>query len=86
MDGDVETHELDEGLVVTEAEESRQVPGVVLVGVDGGELALAVDVAEDTTGDVGELGDPELNSATTYHRVCAAFTHRSMQSSKTGPQ
>ena len=58
VDSDVETEELNEGRVFAEAEESGQVGGVVLIEVDGGELALAVDIAVDTTGDVRELGNP----------------------------
>jgi hypothetical protein len=58
VDGDVETEELNEGWVLAEAEESSQVGRVVLVEVDGGELALAVDIAVDTTGNVRELGNP----------------------------
>lgn len=58
VDGDVETEELNEGRVLAEAEESGQVGGVVLVKVDGGELALSVDIAVDAAGNVGELGNP----------------------------
>ena len=57
MDGDVETHELNERLVVAEAKEGREVVRVVLVGVDRGELALPVNVAVDATSDVGKLGN-----------------------------
>ena len=66
VDGDVETHELNEGLVVTEAEEGGQVGGVVLVEVNGGDLALAKDIAVDATGNVRELGDP-INDVSCGH-------------------
>ena len=55
MDGDVETHQLDEAGLVAEAKEVGQVPGVVLGGVDGRELATTVGVAVDATGNVRQL-------------------------------
>ena len=57
MDGDVETHQLDEAGLVAEAKEVGQVPGVVLGGIDSGDFALTIDVAVDTTSNVGELGN-----------------------------
>ena len=57
VDGDVEAHELDKLLVVAVAEQGGQVGRVVLVLVNLRELAVAVDVAEDAAGNVGELGD-----------------------------
>ena len=58
VDGDVETEELNEGLVLAETKEGGEVPRVVLVGVDGRELTLAVDVLVDATSNVGKLGNP----------------------------
>lgn len=57
VDGEVETHELDELGVVAVAELGRQVLRVVGVGVDGDGLLTAVDVAEDAAGNHGQLGD-----------------------------
>ena len=57
MDGDVETHQLDEGGLVTEAEKVGQVPGVVLGGVDGGKLATAVGVAVNAARYIWQLGN-----------------------------
>jgi hypothetical protein len=57
VDSDVQSHQLDKLLVVAETEQSSQVGRVVLVLVNGGELAVTVDVSEDTTSDVGELGN-----------------------------
>jgi hypothetical protein len=57
VDGDVQPHEVDELLGLSEAEEGSEVGRVVLVGVNGGELSVAVDVAEDASGNVGELSD-----------------------------
>jgi hypothetical protein len=57
VDGDVETHEFDEGGVFAEAEEGGQVGRVVLGGIDGGKLAGAKDVAVDAAGNVGQLSD-----------------------------
>lgn len=57
VDGDVQSHELNELLVVAETEKGGQVGGVVLVLVDLRELSVAVDVSEDSAGNVGELGN-----------------------------
>ena len=57
VDGNVQSHQLDELLVVAKAEQGSEVGRVVLVGVNGRELAVAVDVSEDSSGNVGELGN-----------------------------
>ena len=57
VDGEVETHQLNEVLVVSEAELVGQVVGVVLVLLDGGNAAILVDVAVDLGGNGGELGN-----------------------------
>lgn len=62
MDGDVETEELNEALVLAKAEESRKVVRVVLVGINSREFALAVDVVEDAAGNVGQLGNAKYQS------------------------
>jgi hypothetical protein len=46
VDGEVETHQLDKVLVLTVAQEGGQVLGPVGVGVDGSDLALAVDLGK----------------------------------------
>jgi hypothetical protein len=57
VDGQVQTHQLNEVGVVGEAELVGQVVGVVLVLLDRGDLAVLVDVAEDLGGDGGETGN-----------------------------
>ena len=57
VDGDVQPHQLDKLLVVSVTEQSSQVGGVILVGVNGGHLSITVDVPEDSSGDVWELGN-----------------------------
>jgi hypothetical protein len=57
VDGDVETEELGECLVVTEAKKSRQIGRVVLVGIDGRKLAFAEDITVNSTGNVGQFGN-----------------------------
>ena len=57
VDGQVETHELDEVLVLGEAKLVGKVVGVVLVLLGGRDLAVLVDVAVDAGGNVGELAD-----------------------------
>ena len=58
VNGDVETEELNESRVLAKAEESGQIGRVVLVEVNGGELALTKDVSVNSAGNVGEFGDP----------------------------
>lgn len=57
VDGQVQTHELNEVAVVAEAELVGQIEGVVLVLLDRGDLAVLEDVAVDFGGDGGQLGD-----------------------------
>jgi hypothetical protein len=57
VDSDVETEELDKGLVVTEAEEGCEVGGVVLAVIDGRELSVSEHVAVYATCDIRELGN-----------------------------
>ena len=60
MDSNVESKQLDEGIVLAEAEKSCQVPRIILVGVDGRKLATAIDVAVDATSDAWQLGNPTM--------------------------
>ena len=57
MNGNVKTHKLDECRVFTKAKKRSQIPGVILAGVNSRELALSIDIAEDATSNVGELGN-----------------------------
>lgn len=57
VDGEVQTHELNEVLVVAEAQLVGQVEGVVLVLLDRGDLAVLEDVAVDLGGNGGQLGN-----------------------------
>jgi hypothetical protein len=61
VDGDVESEKLNKTFVVTEAEEGREVVGVIFRRIDGWEFALAEDIAVDTTGNVGQFGNPARN-------------------------
>lgn len=57
VDGQVQPHELNEVLVAGEAKLVGQVVGVVLVLLDGGNLAVLEDIAVDAGGNGGELGN-----------------------------
>jgi hypothetical protein len=57
VDGNVQPHQLDKLLIVTVTEQSSQVGRVILVGVNGGHLAITVDVSKDSSGNVGEFGN-----------------------------
>lgn len=57
VDGQVQPHELNEVLVLSEAELVGQVVGVVLVLLDGSDLAILEDVAVDAGGNGGQLGN-----------------------------
>ena len=57
VNGDVQTKQVDKVLVFAESEQVRKIPGIVLVRVDSGDFALAVDVTEDASGDGGKFGD-----------------------------
>ena len=57
VDGQVQTHQLNKVLVAGEAELVGQVERVVLVLLDGGDLAVLEHVAVDLGGDGGQLGD-----------------------------
>lgn len=57
VDGEVETEELNEVLVVAEAELVGEVEGVVLVLLDSSDLAALEDVLVDAGSNGGELGN-----------------------------
>jgi len=57
VDGEVQAHQLDEVLVLRETELVGQVERVVLVLLDGRDLAVLVDVAVDLGGNGRELRD-----------------------------
>lgn len=85
VDSDVQTKQFDKALVVTKSEESCKIVRVILVGIDGRKLALAKGVVVNSTGNVGELGNPKITL--TIHNILVAWiTYKSMQSSKVGPQ
>lgn len=85
MNGNVESKQLNKRLVVSETKERRKIPGVILVSVDSRKFALAVDIAIDTTSNVREFGNPTTGSTSRNISVTLP-THRSIQSSNTGPQ
>lgn len=57
VDGQVQTHELNEVIVVTKAELVGQVVGVILVLLDRSDLAVLEDVAVNLRGDSRKLGN-----------------------------
>jgi hypothetical protein len=57
VDGQVETHQLNEVLVLAEAELVGKVERVVLVLLDGSDLAALEDVLVDARSNVGQLGN-----------------------------
>ena len=76
MNSDVESEQFDKRLVVTEAEQSRQVPRVILVSINGRELALAVYIAIDAASNVGEFGNPEESQpGTVLKRIINSQVH-----------
>ena len=60
MDGDIQAHEVNEGLIITEAKQRCKIVGVIFGRVDGRELSLTEDVTVDSSCDIGELGDPKV--------------------------
>ncbi len=57
VDGEVQTHQLNEVLVLGETELVGQVESIVLVFLDGSNLAVLVDIAVDLGGNRGKLRD-----------------------------
>lgn len=57
VDGEVKTHQFNKVLVATEAKLVGQVERVVLVLLDGGDLAVLVDIAVDASSNGRKLGD-----------------------------
>lgn len=57
VDGEVEAHQLDEVLVVAKAKLVGKVERVVLVLLNGGDLAALEDVLVDARGNVGQFGN-----------------------------
>jgi hypothetical protein len=58
VNGDVEAEKLNKGLVIAETKKGSKVPRVIFVSINGGKLALAVDILVDTASNIRELGDP----------------------------
>lgn len=87
MDGDIQSHQFNERLVITEAKECGEIVRVILASIDGRKFALAEHIAINTSSNVREFG----NTVGRVSSNCVslkedATTYRSMQSSKTGPQ
>lgn len=61
MDGDVESKQLNKTCVITEAEESCEVVGVILCRIDGWEFTLTENVAVNATSNVGQFSNPTRN-------------------------
>jgi len=58
VDGDIQAHEVNEGLVIAKAKQRGKIVGVIFGRVDGRELSLTKDVAVDSSRNIGEFGDP----------------------------
>jgi hypothetical protein len=69
VNGDVETHQFHERLVVAESEQGGQVVGIVLGGVNRWEFSLAVNVPVDTSSDVGKLGDTRRKTVRNMEKI-----------------
>ena len=61
MDGDIQAHEVNEGLVIAKAKQGGKIVGVIFSGVDSGELSLAKDVAVNSSCNIWELSDPRIS-------------------------
>ena len=57
VNGHVQPHQLDKRLVVSVSQHGSKVGRPILVSVDRGDLAVSVDVLEDSSSDDGELGE-----------------------------
>ena len=57
VNGQVQPHQLYKLLVIAITQEGSQVGGVVLVLVNLGNLSTTVNIPENPSGNVGELGD-----------------------------
>jgi len=57
VNGHVQPHQLDKRLVVSVSQHGSKVGRPILVSVDRGDLAVPVDVLEDSSSDDGELGE-----------------------------
>lgn len=86
MDGDVQAHEFDKGLVIAKAKQGGKIVGVVFGWVNGRELAFTKNVAINPSRNIGEFGNPRILSASKEDNEEIDPAYRSMESSKTGPQ
>lgn len=57
VDGEVKAHQLIEFVILRETKQLGQVVTIILILVNGRKLAILVNVAVDTTSNVGELGN-----------------------------
>lgn len=58
MNGDIQAHEVNKGLVIAKAKQGGEIVGVIFGGVDCREFSLTKDVAVNSSRNIGELGDP----------------------------
>jgi hypothetical protein len=58
VNGDIESKELYESIIVSKSEKSGEIMRIVLVQVDGGEFAFAVNIVEDATSNVRQFSNP----------------------------
>jgi len=59
VDGDIQAHEFNEGLIIAKAKQRGEIVGVIFGGVNCRELSLSKNVAVDSPCDIGEFGDPK---------------------------
>ena len=84
VDGNVKAEELNESLLVPEAQEIGEVVRIILGVVNGRELSRAEDIAVDSSSNVGKLGNTK-NRLVPVPKA-ELKTHRSIESSNVGPQ
>ena len=68
MNGNVKTEKLHKGLVFAKAKKVGKIVRIIFVRVDSGELAVTENIAIDSSGDVGKLGDTEKYKHTKTRR------------------
>jgi len=57
VNGNIQSHELNELLIFTETKESSQVGGVILVLVDSWEFTITIYISENPSSNIGEFSD-----------------------------
>jgi len=82
---DVKAEKLNKAFTVSKPKEVCKIPGIILGGINGRELALAENIAVDATSNIGELGNTMMK-VNGGGKGQNEGTYRSIASSKVGPQ